>query len=431
MADDVVRDPPGAIWKRLDVIARRITDHYTAGPDEDIQLAGAISELRRELRACADDLAPPRLDFQTSVNAALRHRGCDFRIDIDTDPTGQAICVPVPEVHSPFQSAEALAPPAPGWQLLATDLFNLVMADFEWVRAQGGRHSVCPLCHAVCERDGGPGHQDDCPRFEFARRFDLAMGQPLPPPPRADDLVTAPSPHKAEATKTDTRGQTMEIPEGRRTASQHEVITALMQSRRVTDEARRCVDRLRDFAREQGMHHFQRDPLVMGIHRALDAFDTSAAALDAAPEERHEETKSDTPEKAADQRDVQNDAAPRAAEARRADEGRGGSMGTVLVAGERMERPIYAFVLACDHLLADEQAKPNPDNALIAVLCDAVRLTRELAALAKEPLRAEALAPSPAGHNGAHVFAVNEKPLLAPVLLRAAAVARSAPGGEK
>lgn len=41
----------------------------------------------------------------------------------------------------------------------------------------------------------------------------------------------------------------------------------------LTDKARRAVDRLRDFAREHGMSHHQRDPLVMDIHRALDAFD--------------------------------------------------------------------------------------------------------------------------------------------------------------
>lgn len=39
----------------------------------------------------------------------------------------------------------------------------------EWVRAQGGRHQVCPWCGGVSERDGGPGHQEDC-EGEMVRR---------------------------------------------------------------------------------------------------------------------------------------------------------------------------------------------------------------------------------------------------------------------
>lgn len=36
-------------------------------------------------------------------------------------------------------------------------------------------------------------------------------------------------------------------------------------------KAREAINRFRDFAREHGMDHFRRDPLVMDIHRALDA----------------------------------------------------------------------------------------------------------------------------------------------------------------
>ena len=46
------------------------------------------------------------------------------------------------------------------------------------------------------------------------------------------------------------------------------------------------------------------------------------------------------------------------------------------VAG-RLDRTIADFERACLVHLAEEQARPNPDNALIAVLCDAVRLARE------------------------------------------------------
>src|SRR4051812_44793988 len=38
-------------------------------------------------------------------------------------------------------------------------------------------------------------------------------------------------------------------------------------------KARQAVDKLRDFAREHGMHFRQRDPLVLDIHDALDAFE--------------------------------------------------------------------------------------------------------------------------------------------------------------
>jgi len=54
----------------------------------------------------------------------------------------------------------------------AARLLNIVLGDLEWVRAQGGRFSVCPFCHCVCERDGGPGHDEDCTRFQIARDFD-------------------------------------------------------------------------------------------------------------------------------------------------------------------------------------------------------------------------------------------------------------------
>lgn len=36
------------------------------------------------------------------------------------------------------------------------------------------------------------------------------------------------------------------------------------------EKARKAIDRLRDFARQHGMHFRERDELVMDIHRALD-----------------------------------------------------------------------------------------------------------------------------------------------------------------
>jgi hypothetical protein len=46
------------------------------------------------------------------------------------------------------------------------------------------------------------------------------------------------------------------------------------------------------------------------------------------------------------------------------------------VAG-RMECSNADFEYRCLICIADEQDKPLPDNALIAVLCDAVRLARK------------------------------------------------------
>lgn len=60
-----------------------------------------------------------------------------------------------------------------------------------------------------------------------------------------------------------------------------------------------------------------------------------------------------------------------------------------LVAGERMERTLDDFVRACEVLLDEEQSKVAPNNALIAVLCDAVRLTREYAKACGSPWQDE------------------------------------------
>ena len=54
-----------------------------------------------------------------------------------------------------------------------------------------------------------------------------------------------------------------------------------------------------------------------------------------------------------------------------------------MVAGEWMEATIGMHVARCEHLIREEQAKPSPDNALIAVLCDSVRMAREYTRLAQ------------------------------------------------
>ena len=47
------------------------------------------------------------------------------------------------------------------------------------------------------------------------------------------------------------------------------------------------------------------------------------------------------------------------------------------VGGDYMDRTINEHVRACEVLLAEEQEKARPDTALIATLCDSVRLARE------------------------------------------------------
>jgi hypothetical protein len=49
----------------------------------------------------------------------------------------------------------------------------------------------------------------------------------------------------------------------------------------------------------------------------------------------------------------------------------------VQIAGRRMLRSLAAFTRACEVTIAEEQKKLAPDTALIALLCDAVRLARE------------------------------------------------------
>jgi hypothetical protein len=48
-----------------------------------------------------------------------------------------------------------------------------------------------------------------------------------------------------------------------------------------------------------------------------------------------------------------------------------------LVAGDRLERSLVDFVRACETILEEEQRLVSPNNALIGLLCDAVRLARE------------------------------------------------------
>ena len=48
------------------------------------------------------------------------------------------------------------------------------------------------------------------------------------------------------------------------------------------------------------------------------------------------------------------------------------------VGGSYMERTVEDFVRACEVMIGHEQEKIAPDNALVALLCDAVRFSREV-----------------------------------------------------
>lgn len=54
----------------------------------------------------------------------------------------------------------------------------------------------------------------------------------------------------------------------------------------------------------------------------------------------------------------------------------------VQVAGTYMDRSIADFQRACETHIDEEQRKTNPDTAIIALLCDAIRCSRELSAIA-------------------------------------------------
>ena len=51
---------------------------------------------------------------------------------------------------------------------------------------------------------------------------------------------------------------------------------------------------------------------------------------------------------------------------------------SIKIAGTYMDRSLNEFTRACEVYIEAEQAKLAPDKALIALLCDAVRLTREM-----------------------------------------------------
>lgn len=58
-----------------------------------------------------------------------------------------------------------------------------------------------------------------------------------------------------------------------------------------------------------------------------------------------------------------------------------------IVAGDIMNRSIEDFVNACEVAIEEERREVSPRDHIIALLCDAVRLSREYVELARESPR--------------------------------------------
>lgn len=72
-------------------------------------------------------------------------------------------------------------------------------------------------------------------------------------------------------------------------------------------------------------------------------------------------------------------------------EAHGNETECVAVAGDSISTTLAMFQHKCSVHIADEQVKPNPNNALIDTLCEAIRLCRENERLARAPLQAHEL----------------------------------------
>lgn len=66
------------------------------------------------------------------------------------------------------------------------------------------------------------------------------------------------------------------------------------------------------------------------------------------------------------------------------------------VGGSIMEWSLEDFAHKCRFYLGEEQEKPSPDNGLVAVLCNAVRLAREQVKMAKSNLESRTPTAPPA-----------------------------------
>lgn len=72
----------------------------------------------------------------------------------------------------------------------------------------------------------------------------------------------------------------------------------------------------------------------------------------------------------------------------RSDEGTRAHETRVSVAGETMSWTLAQFHVRGQHLLIEEQEKPDCDNALVSFICEAIRLAREYERTMTSPLKA-------------------------------------------
>lgn len=118
--------------------------------------------------------------------------------------------------------------------------------------------------------------------------------------------------------------------------------------------------------------------LAQFARRALDA-SVPDAPLEPPVENRHEETKAGQTEERRVSPENRSTVVQPVSEV---DQDRGLVEPSSLVAGVYMDRSLADFQRACEVHIGEEQRRANPDTALIAVLCDAVRCSRELALVA-------------------------------------------------
>ena len=60
-----------------------------------------------------------------------------------------------------------------------------------------------------------------------------------------------------------------------------------------------------------------------------------------------------------------------------------------VVAGVYMDRSLADFVRACERYVEEETLRPDCDSHLTSILCDAVRLTREMILMTQKAQRQE------------------------------------------
>lgn len=64
-------------------------------------------------------------------------------------------------VKVPARIFAGAVPEQPDWKLLYERAEDMLLR-VEWVRQASGNKYACAFCGGIADRDGGPGHTDDC-----------------------------------------------------------------------------------------------------------------------------------------------------------------------------------------------------------------------------------------------------------------------------